>query len=170
LSDQVKPEGSVSGCRHISPDSSGTVKAPQRKNGRETHAVNRVKAALSTVHARKRLIYDTKSAIGRANIELRDNLHDALGGFAACSPQQLLIVDAIVRTAMLLNVADGFLAKIGDKVVNQKYKRMAPIVSQRMQLSDAIVKYLVNLGLERIPKPVPRALDYAASLAAGDAP
>ena len=45
-------------------------------------------------------------------------------------------------------------------IVNKRRRSVYPILLQRQQLADSFARHLDKLGLERLPKPVPRLASY----------
>lgn len=173
MSDQVKSESAVSGCSDIPPIAVSAEPAQavaKRKNGRETHGYNRVKAVLAEVGTRRKSLYKRNTAEGRLRAAQRQEFIDALGGESDVSPQRLRIIDTTVRTAMLLDYVDGYIAEIGSKIINRRHKRLAYIVQQRQSLADSLLKHLQALGLDRRTRRVEDVADYMARKASEAAP
>lgn len=91
---------------------------------------------------------DPASALGQAIRERRAALIADLGGADAVSEAQRLLVDAVVRSSMLLAAVDEYIATMGSPVNRQKRQLFAVIV-QRMQIADSLGRSLERLGLER---------------------
>jgi hypothetical protein len=91
----------------------------------------------------------------------RDSILTDLGGRENVSAQQLAIVELTARTHLLLESTDRFLCSM-PSLVKLTTRQLFPIVAQRMQLSDALVRYLSTLGLRRVPKPVPTLQEIIA--------
>ncbi len=114
------------------------------------------------LHALKRRVQvhglegiDKRSGAGRALAEWRRELVADLGGPEALSAQQRAVVDVASTTKLLLDTVDRWLLEQGDGLVNRKRRAVYPVVLQRQQLADALVRYMGQLGLERRAKPTP---------------
>ena len=105
---------------------------------------------------------DGRSSTARALAAWRTDVATALGGEDQLSPQQRTVLDLLTRTKFLLDGLDGYILSSG-MIINKRKHCLHPIVLQRQQLVDSIIKHLCTLGLERKAAPVPSLQDYLAS-------
>src|SRR5262249_22131393 len=109
------------------------------------HGLYRLKDAVKTLGSRT---IDRRTVLGRALTQWRAELIEALGGPDAVSPQQLVIVDQATTTKLLLDSVNAWLVT-QPSLVNARKRSLIPVVQQRQQLADALVRYMTLLGLER---------------------
>jgi len=108
-------------------------------------------------------LFPRNTAEGRGYWEIRQGYIDAKGGDDAVSPQQLVLIDEIMRETLLIDTTDAYLIELGSKIINRRFKRLAPIVAQRHQLADSRLRHLQALGLERVAKRPPTLAEYLRS-------
>jgi hypothetical protein len=99
---------------------------------------------------RRRL--DGRSSVAIAAKRFREDLISDLGGDP--SRAQRAIVEAAARTWLLLSSVDDWLQR-QPSIVQAKKRTLLPVVMQRMQLADSLLRHLVALGLERRARAVP---------------
>lgn len=116
-------------------------------------------AARQRVQLRGLNAIDRRNSEGRALVSWRSELVSALGGEQSISPQRMTLIDLCVRTRALLDHADAYLLA-QPSIVNKRRRAMLPIVAQRQTLCDSLARLLNQLGLKRVPKPVPSLGDY----------
>lgn len=132
------------------------------------HGLNALKAR---VKVRGLAGIDRRSAAYRAMDAWRSALVADLGGEAALSALQRAVVDVTARTHMLLDHVDAFLLEQATLLVGRgKTSTLIPVVKERQQLAEALVRYLEQLrpGLGRVAPPVPGLVDKFRG--AGSAP
>jgi hypothetical protein len=112
------------------------------------HGLNAMKHAMKQFGSRA---IDRRTSTGKALEAWRRELVADLGGNDTVSSSQLVVIDAAVRTKLLLDSVDTWLLQ-QKSVVNHRKRSVYPVVLQRQQLSDALVKYMQTLGLKREPK------------------
>jgi hypothetical protein len=95
---------------------------------------------------------DGRSAVAIAMKRFRDDLVGDLGGDP--SRAQLAIVETAARTWLLLTSVDDWLQR-QPSIVHGEKRTLLPVVMQRQQLADSLLRHLAALGLERKAKPVP---------------
>lgn len=95
-----------------------------------------------------RVLPGPDTPLGRALQEWRSSLIADLGGEDTVTTQQRAIVDAAVRTKLLLDSTDAYVLNM-PSVVNKTKRALFQIVKDRQGLADALCKYMVVLGLER---------------------
>ncbi len=87
-------------------------------------------------------LYDKRYALGRALAAARDEYAAAIGGDP--SPQQAALIGLVVRTQLLVDSLDTWLAE-----QNLSDPAVLPALTQRRGLADSLARYLSLLGLER---------------------
>jgi len=113
-----------------------------------THGLTTMKKALKALGSRA---IDRRTSTGKALEAWRRELVADLGGKDAVSVQQLAVIDAALRTKFILDSIDAHILK-QKTLVNHRKRAVYPVVLQRQQLSDALVKYMQALGLKREAK------------------
>jgi hypothetical protein len=126
------------------------------KNTKSRHGLN---AAMARIKLRGLSGIDKRTAAARALLRWRAELLTDLGGEENISAQKMALVDLAARTRILIDHADAFLLE-QPSIVNRRRKALLPIVTQRQTLCDSLARLLNQLGLERIPKPVPSLAEY----------
>ena len=71
-----------------------------------------------------------------------------LGGESELTTQKRAVIDLALRTRLILDSVDAWLLK-QPTLINKRARALFPVVLQRQQLADALMRYLVQLGLER---------------------
>lgn len=104
---------------------------------------------------------DRRTQVGKALVEWRGGLIQDLGGNDTLSTQQYALVDVAVKTKLLLDSADGWLLS-QPSLVNGRKRCLFPVVLQRQQLADSLVRILEKLGLERRVRPAMTLQEYIA--------
>ncbi len=82
-----------------------------------------------------------------------------LGGAEAISTQQRAVVDLAVKSKLILDSIDNWLLQ-QPSLINLRRRALLPVVIQRQQLADGLLRALEKLGLERRAKPVPALREY----------
>ena len=95
----------------------------------------------------------------------KDALVADLGGEDNLSAQEKVLVDGVIRTQLLLDAVDGFLIEQAS-IVNKVRRSVWPVVRERIQLQDSLLRLLLALGLERRQREVPTLTDYLRQRAA----
>ena len=93
--------------------------------------------------------------LGEVGVELRQwrsALIADLGGEDDSSAMERSIVDLATQTHILLSSVDRFLLE-QPSLVNKSRRTLFPVVIQRQVLSDALARYLSQLGLKRRARP-----------------
>ena len=93
-------------------------------------------------------VIDGRSRVAHALDQFRDALIADLGGAAAVSQQQRVIVDLSVRTYLMLSSLDNYILNL-DHLVNRKKKALWPVVRERAVLADGLARYMSMLGLRK---------------------
>lgn len=94
---------------------------------------------------------DTRTSGARALLEWRRELIEALGGDAQLSPQEVTLVEQVTRLKLFLDHTDAYLLSL-PSIINQRKKKMIPLVKDRLALAAELRATLSLLGLKRIPK------------------
>jgi hypothetical protein len=95
---------------------------------------------------------DHRSRAARALLCWRKELIADLGGQNALSAQQLALVELATRTKLLVDSVDAWIMQ-QPSLVNAKRRALLPVVRERIQLADALARYLSQLGLARRKPP-----------------
>lgn len=140
--------------------------AHRRKNGRQTHGVERLKHTLREAQRRGLPVLDRRTALGSAIAEWTAALVDAKGGADAISPQVQEIVGNLKVHKLVLAQIDTYLLEVGGKIINRRKKSLIPIIQQRMQLADSMLRHLQAIGLERIARKTETLAEYSRRISA----
>jgi hypothetical protein len=140
-------------------DEKGSVPAALGRNGAEIAFRRGFNTLQRRVNVRGVGAFSKHTASGRALHAWRGELIRDLGGEENLSTQQQTIIDCACRTKLLVDHLDAFLMA-QESLVNKQRRTAYAVVQQRQVLSDALVRYLMTLGLKRIPKPVPTLAEY----------
>ncbi len=120
------------------------------------HGLNALKAR---VKVRGLQAIDRRTAAARALLAWRAELIADLGGEDAISTQQRTVVELAATTKLYVDSLDAWIMGHGN-LVNARRRAALPVVKDRMQLADALVRYLTALGLQRRTKQVPDLASY----------
>jgi hypothetical protein len=118
-----------------------------RRRGRWVHGHYLVQQAVERALELGQALVDPTTQAGVTLAEQRQAFIDAKGGDP--SPQQIAIIDEVMRLNLLIAHIDRYLIELRDGIVNRRHKRLAPIVEQRQKLADSRLRHLQALGLER---------------------
>ena len=110
-----------------------------------------VKAKIARIKAQGWNAIDRRTSGYRASMRWRSELLDSLGGESNLSSQELMLAELCVRDRLLLDHCDVFIMQ-QDSIINRRRRSVYPIVSQRMQIADALGKRLAMLGLKKRSK------------------
>jgi hypothetical protein len=105
---------------------------------------------------------DRRTGAARELLAWRTALITDLGGEELISAQEKTLVELASRLKLILDHADAFILSL-PSLINRKKKALIPIVAQRSQLAGELRDTLRQLGLKRVPKPVPTLAEYLAS-------
>ena len=123
----------------------GVVMGPPKKT---RHGLNTLRRKVE-VHGLDAL--DARCAGARVLQTWRLELIEALGGEAQLSPQQITLIELVTRLKLFLDHTDSYLLAL-PSLINRRYKKMVPVLKERMLLSGELRATLVLLGLKKIPK------------------
>lgn len=136
----------------------------QKPNPRNTqHGLTLMKRAIRE-HGTRAI--DRRTSLGKALDHWRKELVSDLGGAEQVSTQQLTIITIAVKTKLLLDSLDTWLLK-QPSLINYRKRSVHPVVLQRQQLADSLIRAMVQLGLERKAK---KAISLSDYLNTGKAP
>jgi hypothetical protein len=121
-----------------------------KKAGRPLHpaGISQMKKGLLQYGNRGVRPYDGRTKAGRALDAWRVQLVADLGGEAELTTQKRAVIDLALRTRLILDSVDAWLLQ-QPTLINKRARALFPVVLQRQQLADALVRYLAQLGLER---------------------
>lgn len=129
----------------------------QKPNPRNTqHSLTLMKRALKAGGARA---LDRRTRVSKALDHWRDQLISDLGGPEQISTQQRAIINVAVKTKLLLDSVDAWLLQ-QPSLINLRKRAVHPVVLQRQQLADSLIRAMVQLGLERRAKVLPSLSEY----------
>ena len=122
---------------------------PAAKATSTTHGLTTMKRAIKTLGSRA---IDRRTSLGKQLNEWRGELIRDLGGDRAISTQERAIVDVAVTTKLMLDSLDAWVL-LQPSLVNHRKRSVWPVVGQRQALSDALVRYMMQLGLSKRSRP-----------------
>ncbi len=136
------------------------TKSSQKPNPRNLqHGISLMKRALKAGGTRA---LDRRTRVSKALDQWRDQLISDLGGAEQISTQQRAIINVAVKTKLLLDSVDAWLLQ-QPSLINHRKRSVHPVVLQRQQLADSLIRAMSQLGLERRSKPVLSLSDYLAN-------
>lgn len=112
------------------------------------HGLRIMRDTLRTLTTRR---LDGRTAVAQATRRFKADLVRDLGGDP--SRAQHAIIETAARTWVLLSSVDDWLQR-QQTIVNAKRRTLIPVVRERLQLADSLLRHLQALGLERRAKPV----------------
>lgn len=134
-----------------------TTVSSKKPNPRNTqHGLTLMKRAIRE-HGTRAI--DRRTSLGKALDHWRSELVADLGGTDQVSTQQYTIITIAVKTKLLLDSLDTWLLK-QPSLINYRKRSVHPVVLQRQQLADSLVRYMTQLGLEKKAKKVLSLSDY----------
>ncbi len=131
-----------------------TTKRPPRVYSKS--GINTLKSAVKALGTRA---IDKRTGVGKALAQWQFELVQDLGGAEAISTQQRAVVDLAVKSKLILDSIDNWLLQ-QPSLINLRRRALLPVVTQRQQLADGLLRALEKLGLERKAKPVPALSEY----------
>jgi hypothetical protein len=130
---------------------------PPRPPGRpRLHGLRQMRDNIRVLTTRR---LDGRSRVAVAVKRFREDLERDLGGDP--SRAQLAIIETAARTWLLLASVDDWLQR-QPSIVHGKRRTLLPVVSQRLQLADSLLRHLTALGLERRARPAPSLAELLA--------
>jgi hypothetical protein len=105
-------------------------------------------------------VIDKRTTLGKRLAEWRRDLIRDLGGNP--STRQLAIIDMAVRSKLLLDSVDAWLLS-QPTVINARKRAVLPVVRERQQLADGLLRCLAALGLHARAQETTSLADYVAS-------
>ncbi len=91
---------------------------------------------------------DGRSQVAKAVQRFRADLIRDLGGLGDVSRAQLAIVEQASRAWVMLSSVDDWLAR-QPSLVDRRRRQLLPVLRERQQLADSLLRHLTALGLER---------------------
>ncbi len=101
---------------------------------------------------------DKRTLAARGLFQWRADLMTDLGGEDNLSAQQKTLIEITARTRLFLEHVDSYLLAL-PSLVNHRKRAVLPILRERIQLADALARYLAQLGLERRQRDVGATLE-----------
>lgn len=135
-----------------------------RKRGGQKHGLTTLKRAVKGLGGR---VIDRRTSLGKALDQWRANLIADLGGKEEVSTQELAIVNLAVKTKLMLDSIDAWVLT-QPSLVNARKRALLPVVRERVQLADALSRYLGQLGLKRRAREAVSLQDYLAKKETGE--
>lgn len=112
------------------------------------HGLNALKAR---VKVRGLTSIDRRTTEARMLLSRRGGLIAALGGESNISVQQLAVIDISVRTMLYVDSLDAWLME-QPSLINKRNRTVLPVLLQRQQLADSLVRHLQALGLGKVAR------------------
>jgi hypothetical protein len=145
------------------------VRLQNRRKMREATRRNRLRHGLYTMRKAlqmlgSRALPAASTALGRELRLWRKALITDLGGQEIITTQQEALIDAAVRTKLLLDSVDAYVLEMGSPV-DRRHRRLWPVVRERQSLVAQLQSLLRDLGLSRRAKEVPTLQAYLAQKA-----
>jgi len=100
--------------------------------------------------------------VGKALAAWRSELLDDLGGAASISTQEAALLDAAVKTKLILDSVDAWLLS-QKTLINKRSRSVIAAVQQRNSLVATLKGLLESLGLQRRAKRIPTLTEWLAS-------
>jgi len=104
---------------------------------------------MDRVSVRGMAAIDRRSAAYRSVKAWRREMVESLGGEEALSAQRKTLLDLAARTQLYLSHVDAFLFE-QKSLVNRRKKSILPILRERSQLADSLMRQLQALGMDRV--------------------
>lgn len=166
MNDLNKPMDSVSGCSDIAAVSAANgSEKPSRKRANVRRltraAMRRAQDAITVLDEHGKL--DRRRTETQLLIMWDDELVAALGGDESISPQRRTLCRLAAQTKLQLYRVDQYLAEPKTPFINRGKRKLHPIVTQRMQMAEVLIRQLTALGLDRITKDVGDLHSYMQS-------
>jgi hypothetical protein len=139
-----------------------TIAAQSGRGGTRGYKKTGLYAAKAALKEYGNRALDGRTGAAKALAQWRNELVGDLGGPDEVSTQELAIVDAAVKTKLLLDSLDTWLLQ-QSSLINARRRSVYPVVLQRQQLADALARYMGQLGLKRRPRPAKSLSDLLIS-------
>ncbi len=105
---------------------------------------------------------DVRTAAGQALVRWRRDMLADLGGEAATTAQERALVEQACRTRLMLEAIDAWLLEQPSLVVRRR-RAVLPVMRDRQQLADNLLRTLQALGLERRVSEPPSLASHLAA-------
>ncbi len=119
-----------------------------KRDYRRPYAKTGIHAVQALVRARGLKALDQRTPAVRGLLEWRRDLIADLGGEAHLTAARRRLVDLAARTSLYIDVLDAWLLERPSLVIARR-RTVYPVLLQRQQLVDSLVKALTTLGLDR---------------------
>lgn len=99
---------------------------------------------------------DWLGSLGPVGVALkawRDEIAEALGGIEGLTPQQRIVLDTACKSYLILSTIDDWILRQASPI-KKRSRSLLPVVRERQQIADSLLRQLNTLGLERKDKRV----------------
>ena len=121
-----------------------------------THGFRRLKNAVKQLGGRA---IDQRTSVGKALTEFKRLLISDLGGDAALSIQEMVIIDLAVKSKLFVDSVDVWILQ-QPSLINKRKRAIFPILAQRGMEADRLARFMGQLGLARRAKPTATLGEY----------
>jgi hypothetical protein len=118
---------------------------PPRRDGHSTRVIEnykQLKKALDTC------VLDKRTKASKELHDVQETIVEHLGGWERISAQQVMVVESLARTYVLLKLVDSY-AFTNGLIIDKRKRKMHRILIDRTRLADSMLKHAALLGLER---------------------
>jgi hypothetical protein len=132
------------------------------KPGREVlRRANRpnLRALKATVKLRGMFAVDRRTHVARGLLAWKNAILNDLGGASEVSAARMGLVDMACRTRLLIEHCDAWMME-QKNLIDEKEKKLLPIVLERQKLVDSLGKLLVHVGLKKQARKVLSLQEY----------
>jgi hypothetical protein len=136
----------------------------ERLSPRQSHGTKALKRAVLTLGRRT---VDRRTQVGKALATWRTELLEDLGGAANISTQEAALVDAAVKTKLILDSVDAWLLN-QPSLVSKRNRSVLPAVRDRNALVAMLRGLLGDLGLRRRAREDASLADILGEYASGE--
>jgi hypothetical protein len=131
------------------------------RKAHKTSARSGLHGLMHTVSVHGMAALDGRRKAMRSVSAWKESLLVDLGGPANVSIQKMALVDVAARTKLFLDHIDAWLVQ-QESLVNKRKRAILPILRERMSLADSLARVMIQIGLQRVPKPVQDLRSYIA--------
>ncbi len=125
-----------------------------------------LKRSVSTLGRRT---IDRRTTVGKALAAWRSELLADLGGTESISTQEAALVDAAIKSKLILDSVDAWLLS-QPTLINKRTRSVLPVGRDRNALVATLRGLLDSLGLKRRQREVPALADYLGAKNGGAEP
>lgn len=115
------------------------------RNGREQSGYHRAERILREAKPRQNALYSMRTTVGRINAQRRDEYVAYCGGESTLTPTLRECIHGAVKARLLLDWVDAYLMRLGESMVHRRRKTLYPVVLQRQQLADSLLRYVQQM-------------------------